>query len=352
MNTQRLLPAVTVLLYAVSYPLGALTLGFITPFLLILLRFALSAVLMWTIVAARRIPLPRGRVLAWTVVGGVLVQGVQFLGLYWGMAHGVSAGIASLVIAMNPIATAVITRLVLHQRENRWGLLALTCGAVGVVAACLPRLLFDPAVGPGLIAVLIALGGLSAGSLLQGRKLHTVDSFVFTAIGVTGSIPPAAALALTTPQHVSDPAPAAGLLTVLVLASALAMVCYAACVRRLGARGASILFALIPAVAVVAAWLLQGTPLDITTAIALTCGALACAAQTRAVRTTPGTAVAEASPARSARVRTGAPLAGGWRAFSPRSRCRRLARTSAPATPRAVPLSDAVELGRCSGRIE
>ncbi|GHJ38019.1 DMT family transporter [Streptomyces sp. TS71-3] len=284
---QRLLPAVTVLLYAVSYPLGALTLGFITPFLLILLRFVLSAVLMWAIVAVRRVPLPRGRVLAWTAAGGVLVQGVQFLGLYWGMAHGVGAGVASLVIAMNPIATAVLARLLLHQRENRWGLLALACGAVGVVAACLPRLLSDPAVGPGLITVLIALGGLSAGSLLQGRKLRGVDPFAFTAIGVTGSIPPAAALALTTPRHVSDPAPAAGMLIVLVFTSALALVCYAACVRRMGARGASILFALIPAVAVVAAWCLQGTPIDITTALALACGALACIAQTRSARTTP-----------------------------------------------------------------
>jgi drug/metabolite transporter (DMT)-like permease len=77
------------------------------------------------------------------------------------------------------------------------------------------------------------------------------------------------------------------MLTVLVFTSALAMVCYAACVRRMGAGGASILFALIPAVAVVAAWCLQGTPVDITTALALACGALACTAQTRSARTTP-----------------------------------------------------------------
>lgn len=285
---QRLLPTVTVLLYAVSYPLGALTLGSITPFLLILLRFVLSAVLMWAIVAVRRTPLPRGSVLIWTIAGGVLVQGVQFLALYWGMAHGVNAGLASLVIAMNPVTTAVLARLLLHQRETRWGLLALACGAVGVVAACLPRLLSDPAVGSGLITVLIALGGLSVGSLLQERKLRAVDSFAFTAIGVTGSIPAAGALVLTTPQHISNPAPAVGLLLVLVLASALAMVSYAACVRRMGARGASTLFALIPAVAVIAAWCLQGTPINITTAVGLACGALACIAQTQSARTPPG----------------------------------------------------------------
>ncbi|WP_190016711.1 DMT family transporter [Streptomyces lucensis] len=291
----------TILLYAVSYPLGALALGSVTPFLLILLRFVLSAVLLWAVVAVRRLPLPRGRVLAWTIVGGVLVQGAQFLGLYWGMAHGVSAGVAALVIAMNPIATAVLARFLLHRLENRWGLLALACGAVGVVAACLPRLLSDPAVGPGLITVLIALGGLSAGSLLQETKLRGVNSFVFTAIGVTGSIPPAGALSLTTPQHLSDPLPAVGMLIALVLTSALAMVCYATCVRRMGARGASTLFALIPAVAVVAAWRLQHTTIDITTALALACGALACGAQARAARNKPAAPVLvpEAHAARS-----------------------------------------------------
>ncbi|MFI8348118.1 DMT family transporter [Streptomyces sp. NPDC085596] len=286
---QRLLPALTVLLYALGYPLGALTLGHVTPFLLILLRFLLSAVLMWTVVAVRRTPLPRGRVLAWTVTGGLLVQGVQFLGLYWGMAHGVGPGVAALVIAMNPVTTAVLARLVLHRRENPWGLVALALGTVGVVTACLPRLLSDPSVGPGLITVLVALGGLSGGSLLQERKLRAVDPVVFTAIGVTGSIPAAAALALTTPQHFTDPLPAVALLLLLVLASALGMVCYAACVRNRGARGASILFALIPAVSVIAAWSLQGTPLDLTTAVALTCGAAACAAQSRSTRPTPDT---------------------------------------------------------------
>lgn len=285
---ERLLPAVTVLLYAVSYPLGALTLGSCTPFLLILLRFVLSALLMWVGVAVRRVRLPRGRVLVWTLGGGVLVQGVQFLGLYWGMAHGVGAGIASLVIAMNPVATAVLARLLLRRRENRWGLAALACGTVGVVVACLPRLLSDPSMGPGLITVLIALGGLSAGSLLQERKLRHVDSFAFTAIGVTGSIVPASALALTTPQHLSDPVRTAALLITLVFTSALAMVCYAACVRRTGARRASMLFALIPAVALIASRLLQGTPIGITTVAGLTCGALACVAQSRSARTTPG----------------------------------------------------------------
>lgn len=217
----------------------------------------------------------------------------------WGMAHGVGPGVVALVIAMNPVTTAVLARLVLGRRENSWGLVALALGTVGVVAACLPRLLADPSVGPGLITVLVALGGLSGGSLLQERKLRAVDPFVFTAIGVTVSVLPAAALALTTPQHLTDPVPAVALLLLLVLASAVGMVCHAACVRSRGARGPSILFAVIPAVSVIAAGGLPGASLDLTTAVGLACGALACAAQSRSARPTSGT------PARGGRGGTG-----------------------------------------------
>ncbi|GHE95460.1 hypothetical protein E5082_22845 [Streptomyces griseoluteus] len=63
----------------------------------------------------------------------------------------------------------------------------------------------------------------------------------------------------------------------------------AARVRSRGARGASILFALVPAVSVLAARGLQGAPLDGTTAVGLACGALARVAQGRSTRPTSGT---------------------------------------------------------------
>lgn len=112
---ERTLSAVTVVLFALGYPVGALTLAHLSPFLLILLRFA------------------------------------------------VSAGIGAVVIAMDPVAAAVIGRFVLRQRENRWGMLALASAATGVLTACLPRVLADPAIGPGIGSVLVGLCGLSIG---------------------------------------------------------------------------------------------------------------------------------------------------------------------------------------------
>lgn len=290
------LPAATVMLYALGYPLGAMTLHHLSPFLLILVRFVLQAALMWVVVLARGITVPRGPLLRWSLASGVLVQGVQFLGLYWGMAHGVAPGVAALVIATNPVATSLLGRLLFRRRENAWGLVALALGTVGVVAACVPRLLTDASTGPGLVAVLAALAGLALGSLVQGRRVGAVHPVAFTAVGVTGSIPFAAMLAVSEPKRIEGLVGAVPLLVLLVVDSAAAMVCYATCVRRLGARGASGLFALVPTAAVLAGFLLLGSPVGGWTAVGLTAGALSCLAQARSGRT--GGRWAPAIPAR------------------------------------------------------
>lgn len=280
-NDGLALSSATVILYASAYPVGAIALDYVSPFLLILLRFGLSAVLLWATVAVRRPPVVRGTALVWSVAAGVLVQGVQFLGLYWGMAHGVGAGVASLVIAMNPVATAIVGRAFLGRREDAWGLLALATGVAGILLACLPRVLADPSIGIGIVATLVGLVGLSTGSILQTRIRGGVDPTLFTAIGVTASVPLAAGACLTTDQQVDHPLPAVGMLLVVVILSAIATTLYATCVRRAGAREAAILFAVIPAVASVFSWVLTGEPLTATTLAALVFGALACFAQGR-----------------------------------------------------------------------
>lgn len=271
--------AATVFFYAISYPLGAIALHDIAPFLLIALRFAITALLMWGIVIGRRMSVPRGKELGMTAMAGLGVQGVQFLGLYWGMSHGVSAGIAALVIAMNPVATALINGIFFGLREDKWGIAALVLGATGVVAACLPRLLAHTHTGPALIVTFLALGGLAVGSIAQARFSSHTHPVAFTAVGVTVSLPPALLLASLTPVKLLHPYRSIGLILLLTACSALAMVLYASVVRSQGARTAASLFALIPAVAVLAAWWLQGTVLDASVALALVLGCAACICQ-------------------------------------------------------------------------
>ncbi|MEQ6895920.1 DMT family transporter [Microbacterium sp. KR10-403] len=286
----RMVPVCAALFIAISYPIGALAVSVVSPFLLITLRFTVIAAVLWGwlllqhLTRPQRTLLPRGVQWRWSIAAGILVQGVQILAAYWAIAHGVSPGMCALVIAMNPVATAALAHVLRGARENRWGYVALASGVVGVVIACLPTLVVDPQLGPGLVAVLIALAGLAGGSLLQGRHLAGVTPLVFTAVGSAASVPPALALALVTPEHVTDLREAAVLLGVLVITSALGMGFYAACVQRWGARQASVLFAIIPAVAAVGSWALLGTGIGVSTLVGLAFGTLACLAQVRATR--------------------------------------------------------------------
>ncbi|WP_051989611.1 DMT family transporter [Gordonia soli] len=288
MPTDRPLPlrlaVPTVLLFAAGYPIGAATVAVMSPFLVILLRFALSAILLWGVIAARRTPLPNRRQVGHAVIAGVLTQGVQFLGVYWGLAHGISAGLAALVIALNPVLTATLVATVLGQRESRRGMLALGLATLAVLLACAPKVIADHRVGPGVIAVIIAMIGLSAGGVYQSRKCQGIDVWVLTAIGVTASTPLAGALAMTAPMTVTDVPRAIVLLAVMVVvSSAVGTTLYAACIKHSGPRASSLLFAVIPAVTGVMAWAVLGERLTWFTVAGLVIGAAACLVQARSM---------------------------------------------------------------------
>lgn len=189
----------------------------------------------------------------------------------------------SLIIALNPVATAALLAVLHGHRESRTGLLALALGTVAVVLACLPKLVSDQRSGLAVIAVVIAMFGLSLGGIHQGRHLRELDVLLIGAIGLTAAAPVAWVLAAVTPAYVTDVPRAAVLMIVMVLFSSVAATTlYAACIRRAGARGASILFAVIPAVATIMGWLALGEQLTALTVIALVLGSAACVVQSRA----------------------------------------------------------------------
>lgn len=289
MSRDRSLPlalaAPTVLLYAAGYPIGKATVAVMSPFLTIAVRFALSALTLWAILAVRGFERPTWAQVKHAAVVGLLTQAVQFLGLYWGLSHGVSSGLSSLVIALNPVATAALLALLHGHRESRTGLAALALGTLAVVLACVPSLLVDRRAGAAIVAVLVAMLGLSLGGIHQARHLPDMDVLLIGAIGLTAATPVAALLVAVGPAQVTDVPRAAALMVAMVLLSSVgATTLYAACIRRSGARGASIIFSVVPAVATVMGWLALGEPLTWLTGLALVAGAGACAVQARAGR--------------------------------------------------------------------
>lgn len=279
----RLTPALTiatVLTYAAGYPLGSASVAAMPPGLVILIRFVASAVVLWGLVLALRVPLPNRRLVKHAAVAGVMTQGVQFLALYWALSQGVSAGLSSLIVALNPVATAVLLSVLTKHRESTRGLVSLGFAIAAVVIACAPQIIADHSLGAPLIAVAVALLGLSLGGIYQGSNVIGVHPMVVTAIGVTASIPLAGLWAFFEPSAAIDWPRSFSVIAVMVVISSVgATTLYASCIARAGARAASILFSAIPATAAVMAWIALGDDLSWFAIAGIVLGAAACLIQ-------------------------------------------------------------------------
>lgn len=263
--------------YALGYPIGNLAVAAMTPMAVLVLRFGLAAAILaaWTQLSNAR--WPRGRQLGHVVVAGLLMQAVQFCCLYEAVDRGAPAVLCAVLIAMNPVATAILGAFFLGERLNRRRIGALTLGVVAVLTACASRLIATRGLDPVIVLLVIALLGLSAGGIYQQRYCADVDFRATGALQNVVAFIPAAVLAGLTPFAVHDPVKAGVAIAGVVLLNAtLSLTLY---VRAIGAHGAAavaMLFAVIPAVAGLLSWLMLGQRPDVGIAVGLAFGAIAC----------------------------------------------------------------------------
>ncbi|MFK4791216.1 DMT family transporter, partial [Microbacterium sp. ZW T5_56] len=268
--------AATVVLYALNYVLSAIAVRSVAPFLVLVLRWAVIAIVLWLMVLILRIRLPRGRALRDAIGVNVLTQGAQFIASYWALGHGASAGVVALVIAMNPVTTAVATSLILRRRQGPTVWWAVIVGAVAVMFACLPKVAADPQVGPALVVVVLALLGLSVGSLWQGERLRGESPIALNAIGACVGLPLLAPFLVSALPAMPADGSVWGLIVVIGLIGAAGTTCYSWLVRAVGAGEASIVFSVIPAVTAVVAWMMLGDAVTVPVVVGLVLGAVAC----------------------------------------------------------------------------
>lgn len=99
-------------------------------------RFALAAVVLMSMVAVRRLALPRGRALVGAALFGILNFTGAYAFLYWGLQE-IPAGFASIVLATMPLVTLLFVNL--HRLEPfTWrGVIGalLAAGGIAIMSA-------------------------------------------------------------------------------------------------------------------------------------------------------------------------------------------------------------------------
>jgi drug/metabolite transporter (DMT)-like permease len=263
--------------YALGYPVGNIAVHSMSPMAILVFRFGLAAVILgiWTQLSG--VTWPRGRKLGHVAITGLLMQAVQFCALYLAIQRGAPAVLCAVVIAMNPVATALLGAAFLRHRLGGWRLAALALGVAAVLAACASRLIAERGVDPVVLLLVVALLGLAAGGVYQQRFCADVDFRATSAVQNGIALVPAVILTALTPFAVHDPVKAAVAVTAVVLLnSTLAVSVYVRAINLHGAPAVSMLFCVIPAVAGVMSWLALGEHIDVGIAVGLVLGAMAC----------------------------------------------------------------------------
>jgi drug/metabolite transporter (DMT)-like permease len=229
------------------------------------------------------------------LVTGVLLQTTQFGGLYLGLAHGVPAGLAALVISASPLAVAALGVPLFGERLRGRQWLGLGLGLAGVGSAVASELSGSMATA-GALAVVLGLGGFTAGTLWQKGVGAGMDLRTGTAVqllGATVTTAPLTALhgGFAVPLTAAAVAP---ILWLAVVCSVGAFVLLFVLLRRgTGGAATSYLFLVPPLTSLLAVPLL-GQPLSPGAIAGIAIAALGVALVTRTSGPTP----ARPAPAR------------------------------------------------------
>jgi len=170
------LPMLFILMWSSGYVVGKLALPFAGPFTLLVLRFGLAALVLLLVALFTHAPWPRQRAqYAHLVVVGLLVQALQFGGLYTGLKLGVSAGVSALIIGAMPLCTAFGAGVFLHEKVGVRQWMGLIAGVAGVLLVALGKGVAWHAGAAGIGAVVLALSGITLGTLYQKKYCAGLD---------------------------------------------------------------------------------------------------------------------------------------------------------------------------------
>ncbi len=187
---QRFYPLFFVFLWSTGFIGAKYGLPYAEPLSFLLTRYGLVIGLMLAIALATRAPWPKVPI-QWVHIGvsGLLVHAVYLGGVFVAIKHGLPAGVTALVVGMQPLLTACGAGWLLGEKVVGRQWLGLGLGFIGVALVVSGKFGEAAALGPMLIPALVALLGITLGTLYQKRfcaqfdlRSGSVIQFVPTAI--------------------------------------------------------------------------------------------------------------------------------------------------------------------------
>ncbi|WP_370151669.1 DMT family transporter [Ferrovibrio sp.] len=170
------MPGLFVLLWSTGFIGAKLGLPYAEPMTFLVLRFAIVAVLLALLAGLTGAPWPRDpRMAGHIAVAGLLLHGVYLGGVFASIYHGVPAGISALIVGIQPLLVAAAAGPVLGERVSPRQWAGLVLGLAGVVLVVWTKLGIGVGTPFGYALSVIALVGITIGTLYQKRYCPAVD---------------------------------------------------------------------------------------------------------------------------------------------------------------------------------
>lgn len=162
-------PAGFVLLWSTGFIGAKFGLPYVEPLTFLSLRFGLVFPMLGLFALAVRAEWPRGAAIGHNVVSGVLLHGLYLSGVFIAIDRGMPAGIAALMVGLQPILTSTLAGRWLGEtvRPLQWA--GLVLGLIGVYFVVEGRFGDGQSSWLAWAAVSVALCGVTVGTLYQKR---------------------------------------------------------------------------------------------------------------------------------------------------------------------------------------
>jgi len=215
-------------------------------FTLLGLRFGLAAVLMAILLAARKEPLPRGKVLLQLIGMGALGYVGQSYSYLTAVKYA-SAGLVALLLYLYPIFVALLSAIFLKEKFTRWKTLAIALAFLGAALTARPQGgqwqgIFFALAAAAIYSVYIIVG---TGVMKQVSAIQS-STIIFASAG-------AVYVTLTVINGAHFPMTLGGwsiVAGIVVIATIIPVVMFLAGLQRVGPTNASLLSTLEPVVTV------------------------------------------------------------------------------------------------------
>ena len=172
----RTLPVLFVLLWSTGFLGAKFGLPYAEPFTFLAIRMAIAAALLTTLALILRSPWPANPAKGMHIaISGVLVHAGYLGGVFNAIDLGMPAGVAALIVGLQPLLTAALSGWLLGERvlPRQW--LGLVLGLIGVAMVLGNRLGAEGTSLAGALSTFWALLAITFGTIHQKRHCGDMD---------------------------------------------------------------------------------------------------------------------------------------------------------------------------------